>query len=125
MSVFGIRLVVPPYTFWCLLDPRKKKEMHWISQCSVISTCCLDKWILVQKSCYLGSFSCPTFIFHFEQFQYFVSEIRKEIWSLLSFLGCQKHFHYSYTVIYREYVVSELVYLLMLERIREPWMLTV
>jgi hypothetical protein len=41
------------------------------------------------------------------------------------FKAVKSIFNYRYTVLYRKYVVSELVLLLVLERIREPWMLTV
>jgi len=62
---------------------KKKKEMHWWSHCVLWSQHVWNRWIPNQKFCYFGSFCCPTFIFHFEQFQYFVSERRKDIWSLV------------------------------------------
>jgi hypothetical protein len=39
----------------------------------------------ISKIAMLGSFYYPTFIFLFELFQYFVSEKRQDIWSLVSF----------------------------------------
>jgi hypothetical protein len=85
VSVFRIRLV-PPYTFLVFIILKKGYDASLITLCSVMSTC------LKQSSPFkilsLSVLSVVQLLFsilyNFSN-QYYVSEKRKDIWSLVSF----------------------------------------
>lgn len=85
VSVFRIRLV-PPYTFLVFIILKKGDDASLITLCSVMSTC------LKQSSPFkilsLSVLSVVQLLFsilyNFSN-QYYVSEIREDIWSLVSF----------------------------------------